>query len=106
MDCTGLTSVVIPNSVTSIGNNAFSDCTGLTSVKIPNSVTSIGNYAFLGCTGLTSIVIPNSVTTIGWNAFNACESLTIYCEAESKPDGWYFSWNPLNRPVVWGYKEN
>ena len=52
-------------SVTSIGDYAFSDCTGLTSISIPNSVTSIGDYAFYGCTGLTSITIPSSVTSIG-----------------------------------------
>jgi hypothetical protein len=50
-----LTSVTIPNSVTSIGGNAFLNCTSLTSVTIPNSVTNIGNYAFNGCNSLTSI---------------------------------------------------
>ena len=68
--CAGLTSITIPNSVTSIGNSAFSGCAGLTSVTIPGSVTSIGDWAFLGCTGLTSITIPNSVTSIGDYAFD------------------------------------
>ena len=67
---------VIPNSVTSIGNSAFSGCSGLTSITIPNSVTSIGEYAFIGCTGLTSITIPNSVTSIGGQAFSDCTGLT------------------------------
>ncbi len=70
--CIGLTSVTIPNSVTSIGNSAFSNCFGLTSITIPNSVTSIGNYAFYGCTGLTSITIPNSVTNIEYDVFCYC----------------------------------
>ena len=64
----------------SIGNFAFSDCTGLTSITIPNSVTNIGGYAFDGCTGLTNITIPNSVTKIGYEAFAYCcniKSLTI-----------------------------
>jgi DUF971 family protein len=66
----------IPNSVTSIGNSAFSGCTRLTSVTIGSSVTSIGNSAFSGCTGLTSVTIPDSVTSIGSYAFYGCDSLT------------------------------
>ena len=69
-------SITIPNSVTSIGNLAFSGCTGLTSVTIPNSVISIGVFAFSGCTGLTSVTIPNSVTSIGDDAFSGCTGLT------------------------------
>ncbi len=57
-------------SVTRIGRDAFYDCTGLTSVTIPNSVTTIESWAFSNCTGLTSITIPNSVTTIGSKAFD------------------------------------
>jgi len=67
---------VIPSSVTSIGDYAFSGCTGLTSIEIPSSVTSIGKYAFQGCTSLTSIEFPNSVTSIGNSAFNGCNNLT------------------------------
>jgi len=74
--CTGLTDVTIPNSVTSIGSYAFQGCTGLTDVTIPNSVTSIGGYAFHGCTGLTDVTIPNSVTSIGSYAFQGCTGLT------------------------------
>ena len=74
--CSGLTSISIPNSVTRIGNDAFSSCSGLTSISIPNSVTSIGNYAFSSCSGLTSISIPNSVTSIGSYAFRVCSGLT------------------------------
>ena len=60
-----------------IGISAFDGCTGLTSITIPNSVTSIGNYAFYGCSGLTSIEIPNSVTSIGNNAFSGCTNLPV-----------------------------
>ena len=74
--CASLTSVMIPNSVTSIGSSAFSSCASLTSVMIGSSVTSIGGYAFFYCTSLTSVTIPNSVTSIGNYAFDSCTSLT------------------------------
>ena len=73
---TALSSVVIPNSVTSIGKGTFWNCTFLSSIVIPNSVTSIGNRAFEGCTSLSSIVIPDSVTDIGESAFSSCTSLS------------------------------
>ena len=70
------TSVTIPNSVTSIENEAFSYCSGLTSVTIPNSVSYIGSSAFEYCSGLTSVTIPNSVTYIGSYVFYDCSGLT------------------------------
>ena len=76
----------IPNSVTSIGDRAFSGCSGLTSVTIPNSVTSIGTWAFEGCGSLTSVRIGNSVTRIRNGAFFGCSGLTsITCEAVTPP---------------------
>ncbi len=74
--CSSLTSIAIPNSVTFIGYQAFYGCSSLTSITIPNSVTSIGKSAFCGCSSLTSINIPNSVTSIGESAFGSCSSLT------------------------------
>jgi hypothetical protein len=74
--CTGLTSVVIPNSVTVIGVRAFKGCTGLTSVTIPNSVTTIWDFAFYGCTDLTEVTIPSSVTEVGRFAFQNCVGLS------------------------------
>ena len=76
LSCSNLTSVTIPNSVTSIGYSAFEKCSSLTSITIPNSVTSIGGSAFEKCSSLTSITIPNSVTSIGGSAFYGCSSLT------------------------------
>ena len=75
-NCSSLTSVTIPNSVMSIGTSAFEDCSSLTSVTIGNSVTSIGKFAFFRCYSLNSITIPNSVTSIGMHAFCVCSSLT------------------------------
>ncbi|MCZ7635767.1 MAG: leucine-rich repeat domain-containing protein [Verrucomicrobia bacterium] len=95
--CTGLTSITIPDSVTSIGGGAFQfctgltnvvignrvrhlsgfdRCTGLTSITIPNSVARIERYAFSSCTGMTNIVIPDSVSSIGEGAFSRCTGLT------------------------------
>ncbi len=73
----GCKNSIIPTdgSVTSIGDMAFI-CSGLTSITIPDSVTSIGNYAFHGCSGLTSITISDSVTSFGEEAFSACTGLT------------------------------
>jgi hypothetical protein len=98
-NCSSLTSLIIPNNITSICNYAFADCSSLTSITIPNSVKSIGNGAFIcctrlkkillpndiknindktfyGCHSLTSITIPNSVKSIGWMAFYNCDNLT------------------------------
>ena len=74
-DCIGLTTLIIPNSVTSLGAFAFEDCTSLTSITIPKSVTNIGNGAFFGCSSLTAITIPENVTRIGEMAFYNCTGL-------------------------------
>ena len=74
--CESLTSITIPDSVTSIGEESFLGCSSLTSITIPDSVTSIGKRAFDGCSGLTSITIPKRVTSIEWSVFSGCSSLT------------------------------
>ena len=71
----GLTEYTIPDSATSIGEDAFRRCESLTSITIPDSVTRIGEYAFIFCSSLTSITIPDSVTSIGETAFYECSSL-------------------------------
>ena len=75
MDCSSLNNVTIPNSVTNIGTSAFYGCNSLSSVTIPNSVTNIGTYAFYGCSSLSSVTIPNSVTSIGTYAFANCMAI-------------------------------
>ena len=88
--CSGFTgSLTIPDSVTSIGNSAFSGCSGFTSLTIGNSVTSIGTYAFYNCYGFTgSLTIPDSVTSIGTYAFYYCSGFDddLYYEGLSDPD--------------------
>jgi hypothetical protein len=94
-----LTSITIPNSVTTIGNEAFSDIEGLTSLTIGNGVTSIGNMAFLQCNSLTSLTIPNSVISIGHSAFGGARlitSITIPSSVKTIGHGAFYSSFKLN----------
>ncbi len=75
-NCTLLANITIPEGVSSIGDYAFSNCTSLTNITIPEGVPSIGNHAFSNCTSLINISIPDSVTTIGDSAFRGCDELT------------------------------
>ena len=72
----GIRTLVIPNSVKSIGGNAFGACKSLTTLTIPNSVESIGDHAFNTCSALTKLTIPNSVSSIGEGAFRRCAGLS------------------------------
>ena len=86
-NCIGLTSLTLPSSVTEIGELAFLNCRGLTNFTIPSGVTSIGSGAFFCCYGLISLTIPSSVTWIGSEAFKVCSSLTsIYAYMEKLPE--------------------
>ena len=85
--CSGLTSIYIPESVTTIGVGAFAECTGLTSISIPESMTAISESLFSGCSNLTSVIIPKGVTSIGEEAFAYCSKLkNVYCFAEQVPN--------------------
>ena len=77
----GLTSIRIPNSVTSVENDAFGQCSGLTSIKIPNNVTSIGSGAFSGCSGLTSIVLEIENPFVISDYVFYCSNKDIYATA-------------------------
>ena len=90
-NCSGLTNVVIPDSVTIISGSAFSGCSGLTSVVIPAGVRSIGPSAFFGCNELTSVIIPDSVADVGSDAFCGCSDLlfdTSTIPGVKLVDGW------------------
>jgi hypothetical protein len=98
-----VTDLVIPNSVTSIGQYAFEGCSGLKSVTISESVTSIGNYAFEGCSGLTSVIIPHSVNTMGTGTFQRCTSLTsvtIGCSVTSIETDTFFGCSSLISVII------
>ena len=91
--------VVIGDSVTSIGNYAFNNCTGLTSITIPDSVTSIGGSAFENCTGLTSVTIGNSVTSIGYYAFTNCNNIYLLVYKNSFAEQYAID-NSLNYRII------
>ena len=102
-DCSGLTSIEIPNSVISIGRSAFRSCSSLTSITIPNSVRNIGSSAFMNCSSLTSITIPNGITGIGEEAFKGCSSLTSVTVPNSVTTvggGMFYACNKLESVVL------
>ena len=106
--CTSITSITIPNSITTIGQSAFHGCTSLTSVTIGSGVTTIGWYAFYCCTSLTSVTIGSGVTTIGKYAFNYCsslESITIPNSVTSIGDRAFTDCSSLETVYYKGTKE-
>ena len=92
--CRAMQSIAIPSTVTNIGENAFWGCSSLISVAIPGGVTSIGNQAFQGCSSLTSVTIPEGVTEINERTFYGCSSLTEVVIPEGVTEiGSYAFWN-------------
>ena len=76
LGCRSLSNIVIPDSVTSIGDGAFFGCSYLSNIVIPDSVISVGDWTFCGCRSLSSIVIPDGVSSIGVCTFSYCRSLS------------------------------
>jgi len=95
-------SLVVGEGITGIGARAFYGCTGLLTVHLPDSLRSIGSNAFYNCDGLTAVFIPDSVTTVSASSYSAgpfysCDAdLMLYCEADTKPEGWDAYWNCYN----------
>ena len=82
----GIKNVILPEGMTSVGDNAFAGCEALIAVAIPTSVTNIGNAAFQNCTALSAVLIPEGVQTIEDNAFKGCSALTsVYAQAQTPP---------------------
>lgn len=75
-NCSSITKVTIPNTVTAIGSYTFSNCSSLTEVVIPENIDYVSEYMFYGCSSITEFVIPDHVTTIGEGAFEYCRGLT------------------------------
>lgn len=97
--------MVVPDGVIEISPLAFNH-SSLSSITLPESLISLGWSAFQGCDALKELYIPNNVTEIGEKLFSMCkQDITVYCEAESKPDGWSDDWlaGSENVTVIWGY---
>ncbi|MDE7216307.1 MAG: leucine-rich repeat domain-containing protein [Clostridia bacterium] len=124
-NCNNLKNIVLPDSLTEIGSSAFNSCNSLTYIAIPKNVKYIGNQVFSYCSNLPYIYLPYGLEKIGFRAFEDCRRLkyifipdsvsdinfglfsntlyvNIFCQAQSKPDGWDDNWNS-NRPnLTWG----
>lgn len=98
--CSNLRSVKLPDNLEQIGACAFSDCSNLQSVKLPDNLEYIDEYAFHWCYDLRTF-IPDTVETIGYAAFDGCNN-TVYCAAESRPDGWDIHWRYIPQDVEYG----
>lgn len=104
-ECINLCIVELADGVEEIGEDAFGGCRSLLKVSLPRSLKDLGSSAFFCCHSLPKIEIPAGIEGIGASAFYECRNLTIYCEAQSQPNGWNSNWNSTNCPVVWGYEQ-
>ncbi|MBE6635198.1 MAG: leucine-rich repeat domain-containing protein [Ruminococcaceae bacterium] len=108
--CSKLTSVSIPSSVTKIGASAFYGCAQLKNVVIPEGVVEIGAAAFYGCKWMNSVTIASSVAKVGYNAFGDCGCTLNICKPKPgifkrHPEGWASDWKAnFKGKIVWNYK--
>ncbi|MBQ4585842.1 MAG: leucine-rich repeat protein [Clostridia bacterium] len=102
-NATKLETVTIAEGITHFGIDVFKRCNKLSSIKLPSTLVEIGEDSFYRCTSLEKIFIPKACVTIGKDVFYECddEKLTIYCEAESQPSGFDYSWNSSYCKVEW-----
>ena len=103
--CQSLLSVEMGDHVAYIGESAFQECAKLAYINLSANTAHIGEYAFAGCKNLARIYIPATVTYMGEGAFGYCNKLTIYCAAPSALSSWHTLWNMSERRVVWGYTQ-
>ena len=91
--CNNLISVKLPDNITSLGDYTFQSCNKLSSIKLPSTLTSLGEYCFSHCDGLTSLLLPNSITTLGEGCFMGCENIetiTLPSNITSLPANCFF----------------
>ena len=103
MNCSSLTSIDIPDSVTEIGSGAFENCSNLTSIDFPDGLTLIKDTAFRNCKKITSIAIPDNVIEMGSYPFQYCYKISVYCEALAQPESWNSEWTfSIEDNIFWG----
>ena len=101
--CTALESVKLPDSLETLTGGCFRGCTALKDVKLPIYLQKIGSFTFASCPQLSYLVIPKSVVTMGRHVFADNDNLSyVYCEAQSKPNGWDSAWNGSSAMEKWG----
>ena len=104
--CEALKTVKLPSHLTKIDENCFSSA-GIETLSMPATLTTIEKYAFFGCQKIVKMVLPNTITTVGESAFSYCTQGVLYCEAESRPEGWNEGFSTESSiKVVWGYHAN
>ena len=82
-ECDSLTTITLPDGLTTIGDSAFASCDSLTTITLPDGLTTIGDGAFYDCDALTSVTLPDSLTSIGDSAFSDCDALTLTVSRDS-----------------------